>query len=177
MYRISSSITLAAVVVGASLVNGASNNFVPDVVFSGSTLNNWKPIGQANWRAQNGEIIGSGSGGWLISDRSYQDVAVFASFRCAASCQTGVLLRAERTPDGFAQALSHALQKQFDPAAIRQNALRFSRPQFLSRFKAAVDDAVACREAEPVRPAERLAFGNTARMAQGNEPAPRENEQ
>ena len=100
MHRINSSITLAAVVVCATLVNGASNNFVPDGVFSGSTLNNWKPIGQANWRAQNGEIIGSGSGGWLISDRSYQDVAVFASFRCAAGCQTGVLLRAERTPDG-----------------------------------------------------------------------------
>jgi 3-keto-disaccharide hydrolase/VCBS repeat protein len=100
MHRVSSSITLAAVVVFATLVDGASNNFVPDVVFSGSSLNNWKPTGQANWRAQNGEIIGSGSGGWLMADRSFQDVAVFASFRCAAGCQTGVLLRAERTADG-----------------------------------------------------------------------------
>ncbi len=99
MRRTIASVALALVVL-VSLVDGASKNFVPDVVFSGSTLNGWKPVGQATWRAENGEIIGSGSGGWLISDRSYQDVAVFASFRCAAGCQTGVMLRAERTADG-----------------------------------------------------------------------------
>jgi hypothetical protein len=33
-------------------------------------------------------------------DRSYQDVAFFASFRCAPGCKAGVLLRAEKTADG-----------------------------------------------------------------------------
>ena len=91
------------VVLLASVTQGASKNFVPDSVFSGSSLNGWSPIGKARWRAENGEIVGSadaGAGGWLVSDKPYQDVAVFASFRCAAGCQTGVLLRAEKTSDG-----------------------------------------------------------------------------
>jgi hypothetical protein len=98
---------LAAVAVVAAAVapvgHGASTNFAPDVVFKGSSLTAWRSIGQGSWRAENGEIIGTptaASGGWLLADRAYQDVAVFASFKCTAGCQTGVLVRAERTADG-----------------------------------------------------------------------------
>ena len=84
--------------------SAASKNFVPDLVFTGSTLTGWRTMGEAKWRAENGEIVGtpgtSGGGGWLVADRSYQDVAFYASFRCSASCATGVLLRAEKTADG-----------------------------------------------------------------------------
>ena len=86
-----------------SIMQAASKNFTPDVVFSGSNISAWRSVGQATWRAENGEVIGTptaAAGGWLLADRSYQDVAVFASFRCAAGCQTGVLLRAEKTADG-----------------------------------------------------------------------------
>jgi hypothetical protein len=87
-----------------SLVTGAPGNFAPDVTFTGSSLTGWHPIGQAAWRAENGEIIGTPKGatqgGWLILDRSYQDVALFSSFRCAGGCRTGLLLRAEKTADG-----------------------------------------------------------------------------
>lgn len=34
-------------------------------------------------------------------DRSYQDVALFANFRCTGGCETGALFRAEKTPDGW----------------------------------------------------------------------------
>ena len=34
-------------------------------------------------------------------DKSYQDVNFFASFRCGGDCKTGVLLRAEKTPQGY----------------------------------------------------------------------------
>ena len=57
-------------------------------------------------------------GGWLLADRSYQDVAVFASFRCAAGCQTGVMLRAERTPDGGMKGMFVSLNEG-DLAAYR----------------------------------------------------------
>jgi hypothetical protein len=54
---------------------------------------------------QNHEITGTvkpgGRGGWLVRDRSYQDVALNAFFRCAEGCKTGVLLRAETTPQGM----------------------------------------------------------------------------
>jgi hypothetical protein len=79
----------------------AAKNFIPDSTFAGSSLTGWRPIGDATWRAENGEIIATPrTGGWLMLDRPYEDVAVVASFRCAAGCSAGVLLRAESTADG-----------------------------------------------------------------------------
>ena len=45
-------------------------SFVPDARFQGSTLTGWHPIGQAEWRAENGELIGKGiaGSGWLMLD-------------------------------------------------------------------------------------------------------------
>src|SRR3954454_21784524 len=72
--------------------------FVPDATFKGSAITGWHTLGQADWSARDGEIIGkprgSGSGGWLVLDKSLQDVGVFASFRCTEGCRTGILLRA-----------------------------------------------------------------------------------
>ena len=85
-------------------VSGAGPSFQPDVTFSGSSLDGWQPLGQADWRAANGEITGTPrqpAGGWLLLDRSLQDVGFFASFRCPAGCSMGVLLRAEKTPTGM----------------------------------------------------------------------------
>ncbi len=84
---------------------GVGPSFTPDGTFHGSSLAGWHPVGQADWRADNGEIVGAvkpgGEGGWLVFDRSYQDIGVYASFRAAAGAKTGVLLRAEKTPDGM----------------------------------------------------------------------------
>src|SRR6266446_5057112 len=68
----------------------ASKEFQPDVVFKGSALTGWHPVGQADWRAETGEIIGTarpGGGGWLMLDKGLQDVAVFTSFKCVADCK------------------------------------------------------------------------------------------
>ena len=85
-------------------VFGVGPSFIPDGTVKGSSLTGWHVLGQADWKAQKGEIIGTvkpgGSGGWLVLDRSYQDVGFYASFRCAAGCKTGVLLRAEKTAEG-----------------------------------------------------------------------------
>src|SRR2546428_9228478 len=84
---------------------GDGPTFIPDSTFKGSTLAGWRALGQAEWRAQGGELIGvpkpGGSGGWLVLDRSYQDVGFYSSFRCTGGCKTGVLLRAEKTPQGM----------------------------------------------------------------------------
>ncbi|MCC7123663.1 MAG: VCBS repeat-containing protein [Acidobacteria bacterium] len=80
---------------------GVAANFDADGSFVGSSLDGWRPMGAARWRAENGEIVATpGTGGWLLSAKSYEDVAVAAAFRCAGACQTGVLVRAEPTPDG-----------------------------------------------------------------------------
>ena len=79
--------------------------FIPDVTFKGSTLAGWHVLGQADWKAQNGEVVGTvkpgGSGGWLVLDHSYQDVELFTSFRCTGGSKTGILFRATKTADGM----------------------------------------------------------------------------
>jgi hypothetical protein len=83
----------------------AAPNWVPDVTFKATSLAGWHTLGQADWRVQNGEVIGTakpgGYGGWLVLDHSYQDAALYALFRCNTGCQTGVLLRAEKTAEGW----------------------------------------------------------------------------
>ena len=78
-------------------------SFRPDTTFTGSSLAGWHTIGGAQWHAENGELIGTPkpSGGWLVLDRSYQDIGVYLRFRCVGGCETGVLLRAEKTPTGM----------------------------------------------------------------------------
>lgn len=59
---------------------------------------------------------------------------------------TGVLV-GDPTPAAFAAGLRRVLELEPDRAAIRANALRFSRERFMTDFKAAVDAAV--REKHP----------------------------
>jgi hypothetical protein len=78
--------------------------FIPDWKFQGSSLAGWHVLGEANWSAQTGELVGkpkNDGGGWLVLDKSYQDVGVFASFRTTGGAKTGILLRAEKTPTGI----------------------------------------------------------------------------
>jgi hypothetical protein len=86
-------------------VFGVGPSFKPDGTVRGSALTGWKTVGQATWKADNGEITGTakpgGPGGWLMLDHSYQDAAFYSSFRCGAGCKTGVLFRAEKTPQGM----------------------------------------------------------------------------
>jgi len=94
-------VTLTAVWIGAQ---GPANDFRPDSTFSASTLAGWHTLGSSQWKAQNGELIGTASGpggGWLVLDASYQDLNFFTRFRCAGECRTGVLFRAEKVGDGM----------------------------------------------------------------------------
>ena len=98
---------------------GASKNFIPDGTFSGSSLSGWHPLGDAAWRADHDEIIATPrGGGWLVFDRPFEDIAVVASFRCAAACKAGVLLRAEPTADGGSKGIFVSLSGE-DLASYR----------------------------------------------------------
>ncbi|HWB30142.1 MAG TPA: family 16 glycoside hydrolase, partial [Vicinamibacterales bacterium] len=95
---------VALVVAVAVPLEGKRPSFVPDWTFSGSALTGWHTMGSATWRAVNGELVGtptSPDGGWLVLDKSFQDIQIGADVRCAAGCKTGVLLRAEKTPTGL----------------------------------------------------------------------------
>lgn len=98
-------IGLAVIAAGMAIPRaGTRSTFVPDWTFKGSTLAGWTVLGQADWRAVDGELVGtprSQEGGWLVLDRSFQDVQFGADFRCTDGCRTGVLLRAEKSPTGM----------------------------------------------------------------------------
>ena len=125
--------------------------FVPDSTFKGSTLTGWHTLGQADWSARDGELIGKvkpgGSGGWLVLDKSYQDVGFFASFKCTGGCKAGVLLRAEKAPSGMRGIYMSLVQG--DVAAYRVTL--DAQGQELSREKLRPGGG-QMRIAPPVRP-------------------------
>ena len=95
-----------ALVVALALPVGiaVAQNYAEDVRFKPTSLAGWHALGDASWRVENGEYVGtpnSASGGWLVLDKSLQDVGVFGHFKCTGGCRTGVLLRAEKTADGM----------------------------------------------------------------------------
>jgi len=97
-------ISAALGLLGAVPMFATGPSFSPDATSNGSSLTGFHALGPANWRAENGELIGTpqnGGGGWLMSDRSYQDVALFANFRCTGGCETGALFRIEKSGDGY----------------------------------------------------------------------------
>ena len=87
----------AAMLLGSLPVFAVGPSFRPDTTFTGSSLTGWHTIGGAQWRAENGEVIATpkqNNGGWLVLDRSYQDIGVYTQFRCTETCEAGVLFRA-----------------------------------------------------------------------------------
>ena len=92
-----------AVVLSVDLGGQAARTFAPDWTFKGSALTGTQQVGQATWRAENGEIVGTPTapdGGWLLLDKGYQDVQFAALYRCAAACTAGVMVRSEKGADG-----------------------------------------------------------------------------
>ena len=92
----------AAALVTVGIYASGAHDFLPDSTFKGSTLAGWHPIGQAQWKAENGEIVarpGAG-GGWLALDKNMQDLQFYAEVRCGEGCKSGLLLRASKTSDG-----------------------------------------------------------------------------
>jgi 3-keto-disaccharide hydrolase/VCBS repeat protein len=99
-------VTGVALLVAATTapLRSAGPSFRPDKTFTASTLDGWHSLGDAEWRAEGGALVGTPSSrgaGWLVLDRSLQDAGFYASFLCASGCETGVLLRAEKTADGL----------------------------------------------------------------------------
>jgi hypothetical protein len=96
--------TIAAFALAQVAVASGPTHFRANPAFNGSSLAGWHSVGQADWRVEKGEIVGTPrtpGGGWLVLERAYQDTGFFASFRCSNGCKTGVMLRAETVPEGM----------------------------------------------------------------------------
>ena len=62
-------VTLAAML--SAPLYGTRSTFVPDWTFKGSSLTGWHVLGAADWKAVDGELVGtpkSADGGWLVLD-------------------------------------------------------------------------------------------------------------
>src|SRR5262245_11635552 len=90
--------------VATSVLMAAGPTFRADYRFTGTALTAFKPLGNADWKVQNGEIVGTpkdAGGGWLlVNGKEFQDLQIFANVKCSAGCKAGFLMRAEKTPDG-----------------------------------------------------------------------------
>lgn len=92
----------AAVIGSRAFATGP--NFAPDYMLKGVSLDGWHTLGDAKWRVENGELVGrptNPSGGWLVLDKSFQDVAFYADIDCTGGCDSGVLFRMQKTPEGM----------------------------------------------------------------------------
>ena len=99
--------------------------FRADVIFQGSALTGWHKLGNADWKAVNGEIIGTpkdASGGWLVLDKSFQDVGFYANVTCTGGCKTGLLMRAEKTAEGMKGVYVSFTENDLNSYAVKVDA-------------------------------------------------------
>jgi Domain of Unknown Function (DUF1080)/FG-GAP-like repeat len=100
---------VAIAVIWVPVPQGARWNFIPDWTFKGSDLKkDWSVIGQATWKAVEGEMIGtptSPEGGWLVLNKGLQDFQFGADLKCVGGCKAGLLVRARTQADGSLSGL------------------------------------------------------------------------
>ena len=66
-------IIAALALAGTGLAFASGPDFRPDIRLNGENLNGWHQLGQAEWKAENGEIVGkpnqSAAAGWSSTSR------------------------------------------------------------------------------------------------------------
>ena len=85
-------------------------SFMPDHTFKGSSLKGWHVLGDAEWQAKDGELIGkakaNSNGGWLVLDNGYQDIGFHALFKSTGNSETALLFRMEKMNDGYQRCIA-----------------------------------------------------------------------
>jgi len=79
-------------------------DFMPDWTFTGSSLSDWKMVGNASWKAENGVIVDTPSpsgGGWLILNKPFQDVQFFGRIQSKGDCNAGIMFRVQTSQNGM----------------------------------------------------------------------------
>ena len=120
-------VTTAICALTAASVFATGPTFRADFRLTGSSLYAFKPLGHAEWKMQNGEIVGTPkdpAGGWLLLDgKMFQDTQVYAGMKCAPGCRAGMIMRAEKTPDGGLKGIFMSLTEgDFVPYLIKLDA-------------------------------------------------------
>src|SRR2546426_721432 len=80
------SVLFVITVAGAISVYGQGPaSFKPTAAVPATSLSGWHQLGEATWKADRGELIGTpaGDGGWLVLDKGLQDLQYYSNFKCA----------------------------------------------------------------------------------------------
>jgi hypothetical protein len=101
-------------------------SFQPDHSFKGSSLRGWHVLGDAEWQAKDGDLIGkakpNSNGGWLVLDSGYQDIGFHALFKSSGSNETALLLRMEKTNEGYRGVLLSLKKNDVVPYSVSLDA-------------------------------------------------------
>jgi Domain of Unknown Function (DUF1080) len=62
-------------------------------LFDGSSLDNWSPIGTANWKLSHGELVADNGNGFMVSKTEYADFDLRVQFWIEAKTNSGVFIR------------------------------------------------------------------------------------
>ena len=93
-----SAIAMGLLFAGSAMLwhaQGAAGETGWTTLFDGSNLNNWEPIGNANWRLVDGGAVQADLGnGFLVSKQEYGDFELKAEFWVDATANSGVFIRA-----------------------------------------------------------------------------------
>jgi hypothetical protein len=62
-------------------------------LFDGKNLDNWSPIGTANWKLEDGAVVADNGNGFLVSKEDYADFDLRVEFWIEAKTNSGVFIR------------------------------------------------------------------------------------
>ena len=62
-------------------------------LFDGKNLDNWSPIGTANWKLDGGELVADNGNGFMVSKGDYADFDLRVEFWIEAKTNSGVFIR------------------------------------------------------------------------------------
>jgi hypothetical protein len=95
MKRLSVIIT-ALLLAGCAQMPGFLGGGWTTLIDGATGLDNWNRVGDVNWRAEDGAIVGDkGKGGFLVSKKSYKDFVIKAEFWAEQATNSGIFMRAQ----------------------------------------------------------------------------------
>jgi hypothetical protein len=62
-------------------------------LFDGKNLDNWSPIGTANWKLDDGQLVADNGNGFMVSKNDYGDFDLRVEFWIEAKTNSGVFIR------------------------------------------------------------------------------------
>ncbi len=180
---LSAGLAIVMVIQPMTLLTATRGTFIPDWTFKGSTLQGWHGLGEADWKAADGVLIGtprSPQGGWLVRDKSLQDVQLGFDVRCTGGCRTGVLFRAEKTASGGLKGIFTSLVDEdiagyavtLDAAGRELTRERLRSGGGMMRFAPTAAEAAAAAAAAAARNGGRGAAAGRGGGGRGAQPTP-----